>query len=123
MISNKITEIRAQRRRLRVRKRLHGTSLKPRLVVFRSSKQIYVQLVDDDKGRVLGGNSSLSPPVKSQIKPGMKKVEISKLVGQALAQKAQSLGITQAVFDRSFYLYHGRVKALADGAREGGLKF
>jgi len=123
MISNKITEIRAQRRRLRVRKRLHGTPLKPRLVVFRSNKQIYVQLVDDDKGRVLGGNSSLSPPVKSQIKPGMKKVEISKLVGQALAQKAQSLGITQAVFDRSFYLYHGRVKALADGAREGGLKF
>ena len=123
MISNKITEIRAQRRRLRVRKRLHGTPLKPRLVVFRSNKQIYVQLVDDDNGRVLGGNSSLSPPVKSQIKPGMKKVEISKLVGQALAQKAQSLGITQAVFDRSFYLYHGRVKALADGAREGGLKF
>ncbi len=123
MISNKVTEIRAQRRRLRVRKRLHGTAVKPRLVVFRSSKQIYVQLVDDDKGRVLGGNSSLSPQVKSQIKPGMKKVEISKLVGQALAQKAQSLGITQAVFDRSFYLYHGRVKALADGAREGGLKF
>jgi large subunit ribosomal protein L18 len=123
MISNKITEIRAQRRRLRVRKRLHGTPLKPRLVVFRSNKQIYVQLVDDDHGRVLGGNSSLSPQVKSQIKPGMKKVEISKLVGQALAQKAQSLGITQAVFDRSFYLYHGRVKALADGAREGGLKF
>ena len=123
MISNKITEIRAQRRRLRVRKRLHGTLLKPRLVVFRSNKQIYVQLVDDDHGRVLGGNSSLSPQVKSQIKPGMKKVEIGKLVGQALAQKAQSLGITQAVFDRSFYLYHGRVKALADGAREGGLKF
>ena len=123
MISDKVTEIRAQRRRLRVRKRLHGTAVKPRLVIFRSNKQIYVQLVDDDKGRVLGGNSSLSPPVKSQIKPGMKKVEISKLVGQALAQKAQSLGITQAVFDRSFYLYHGRVKALADGAREGGLKF
>jgi large subunit ribosomal protein L18 len=123
MISDKVTEIRAQRRRLRVRKRLHGTAVKPRLVVFRSNKQIYVQLVDDDKGRVLGGNSSLSPQVKSQIKPGMKKVEISKLVGQALSQKAQSLGITQAVFDRSFYLYHGRVKALADGAREGGLKF
>lgn len=123
MISDKITEIRAQRRRLRVRKRLHGTSAKPRLAIFRSNKQIYVQLVDDQTGRVLGGNSSLSPQVKSQIKPGMKKVEISKLVGQALAQKAQSLGITQAVFDRSFYLYHGRVKALADGAREGGLKF
>ena len=92
-------------------------------MVFRSNKQIYVQLVDDDTGRVLGGNSSLSPQVKSQIKPGMKKAEVSRLVGQALAQKAQSLGVTQAVFDRSFYLYHGRVKALADGAREGGLKF
>jgi len=123
MISDKVTEIRAQRRRLRVRKRLHGTAVKPRLVIFRSNKQIYVQLVDDDSGRVLGGNSSLSPQVKSQIKPGMKKVEISKLVGQALALKAQSLGVTQAVFDRSFYLYHGRVKALAEGAREGGLKF
>ncbi len=123
MISDKVTEIRAQRRRLRARKRLHGTAAKPRLVIFRSSKQIYVQLVDDDSGRVLGGNSSLSPQVKSQIKPGMKKVQISKLVGQALALKAQSLGVTQAVFDRSYYLYHGRVKALAEGAREGGLKF
>ena len=123
MFSNKIVEIRAKRRRLRVRSRLHGTAQKPRLVVFRSNKQIYAQLVNDDAGKVSGGCSSLSPEVKSQIKKGMKKVEISKFVGQALAQKAKNLGIIQAVFDRSYYLYHGRVKALADGAREGGLKF
>ena len=123
MISNKHIQIRAQRRRLRTKKRLHGTASKPRLVVFRSSQQIYAQLVDDQKGRVLGGCSSLSPEIRSQISNGLKKVEISKLVGQALAQKAAAKGISQVIFDRSFYLYHGRVKALAEGARQGGLKF
>jgi large subunit ribosomal protein L18 len=72
---------------------------------------------------VLTGCSSLSPEVKSQIKEGMKKTEIGKLVGEALARKASSSGISQVVFDRSFYLYHGRIKTLAEGAREGGLKF
>lgn len=123
MISNKTTEIRAFRRRLRVRQRVRGTSVRPRLVVFRSNQQIYTQLVNDDAGRVLTGSSSLSPEVRSKIKNGMKKTEISKLVGEAVARKASGLGISQVVFDRSFYLYHGRIKALAEGAREGGLRF
>ncbi len=123
MISNKTTEIRAFRRRLRVRQRVQGTAERPRLVVFRSNQQIYAQLVNDGTGRVLTGCSSLSPEVKSKIKKGMKKTEVGKLVGEAVARKASGLGISQIVFDRSFYLYHGRVKALAEGAREGGLRF
>ena len=123
MISNKRTLVRAKRRRLRAKKRLRGTAERPRLVVFRSSRQIYAQLVNDQSGKVVGGCSSLSPQLKTQLKAGLKKVEISKLVGIELGKKAASAGITKAVFDRSLYLYHGRTKALADGAREGGLKF
>ena len=111
------------RRRLRAKKKILGTGAKPRLVVFRSNRQIYGQLVNDQSGQVLTGCSSLSPQVKSQVSNGQKKVEISKLVGLALAQKAKEKGISQAVFDRASYLYHGRIRALAEGARQGGLKF
>ena len=123
MISTKRAEIRFWRRRRRFKKRLKGTAERPRLVVFRSNKQIYAQLVNDQAGKVLTGCSSLTEELKPQIKNGMKKVEVSKLVGQVLADKAKAKGINQVVFDRSLYLYHGRVKALAEGAREGGLKF
>lgn len=110
-------------RHRRVRKKSFGTSERPRLNVFRSHKHIYAQLIDDVAGVTLTSVSTLSPEVRSKLKDDMKKTERSKLVGKALAEKALNNGITTVTFDRGGYLYHGRVKALADGAREGGLKF
>jgi large subunit ribosomal protein L18 len=110
------------KRRLRIkrsiRKKISGLATKPRLSVFRSNKGIYAQLIDDKSGVTL---LSCSTAELKTVKGT--KVEISKTVGQKLAEKAVSSGITEVVFDRGGYLYHGRVKALADGAREGGLKF
>lgn len=103
----------------RVRKHVHGTAERPRLSVFRSNKEIYAQLVDDQDGRTLLTASSLD---KSFKKEGTKS-DVAREVGKALAQKASEKGIESVAFDRNGYLYHGRVKALADGAREGGLKF
>jgi len=111
------------RRHRRVRKKVSGTAERPRLVVFRSLKHIYAQLVDDATGRCLVTVSSLSPDVKSRKDAAKGKSGLSVLVGKTVAEKAQSLGIQTVAFDRGGYLYHGRVKALADGAREGGLKF
>ena len=109
-------------RRLRIRRsirtKISGTTGKPRLSVFRSNKEIYAQLIDDISGKTLV--SSSSQDLKS-VKGT--KVEISKSVGQKLAEKAASSGIKNVTFDRGGYLYHGRIKALADGAREGGLNF
>ncbi len=102
--------------RLRIRNKISGTAEQPRLAVFRSNKNIYAQLVDDVSGNTLTGVSSTG--VK-----GENKVEVSKEVGKQIAEKAKGLGIQKVVFDRSGYLYHGRVKAIADGAREGGLQF
>lgn len=99
---------------------MFGTPQMPRLVIFRSMKNIEGQIVDDVKGVTLIGMSSLSKEVDKKDK---KKVEVSKLVGQQLAKKAKKKGIEKIVFDRNGYLYHGRVKAFAEGAREGGLKF
>lgn len=110
------------RRHKRVRKKILGTAARPRLCVFRSLRNIYTQLVDDEAGRVLLAISSLSPEVKEKVGYGGS-VEAAKLVGKALAKKCQGKRMQQVVFDRSGYLYHGRVKALAEGAREGGLKF
>lgn len=112
-----------QRRKKHIRKTIHGTEERPRLVVFRSTKQIYAQLVDDRSGRVLTGVSSLNPGVKKQIEKGSNKTTVGKLVGKAVAALAKDKGIENIVFDRNGYLYHGRVKAVAEGAREGGLKF
>ena len=112
-------ELRA-RRHLRVRKKVAGTAGRPRLVVFRSIKHIYAQLVDDDQGRTLLGLSDGSEGVAVD---GAGKVGKAKGVGKALAAKAKAAGITRVVFDRAGYRYHGRVKAVADGAREGGLEF
>lgn len=104
----------------RIRKRVSGSASKPRLSVFRSNKEIYAQLVDDENGQTLAAASSRDKGVTE--KRGSKKDD-SKLVGEAIARKGTELGIREVVFDRNGYLYHGRVKALADGAREGGLKF
>ena len=108
------------RRHLRVRKKLSGTAERPRLVVFRSLKHMYAQLVNDDLGVTLLGVSDGSEGVAAE---GAGKVGRAKGVGKALAAKAKAAGITKVVFDRAGYRYHGRVKAVADGAREGGLEF
>lgn len=111
-----------ERRAKRVRKKISGTAERPRLSVSRSIKNVYVQLIDDDKGVSLFGVSSRSPEIKGKEFEGGK-AGIAKAVGQLVAEKAKEKGIKQVVFDRSGYLYHGRVKAVAEGAREGGLSF
>jgi large subunit ribosomal protein L18 len=112
--------IRRQKLRWRIRTRVRGTAQRPRLSVFRSNRDIYVQLIDDTNGTTLAAASSRMKGITAT--PG-NKVAQSMEVGRALAQKAKDLGIETCVFDRGGYLYHGRVKAVADGAREGGLKF
>jgi large subunit ribosomal protein L18 len=107
--------------RKRIRRKINGTAEKPRLAVFRSNRQIYVQVVDDQKGNTLLSVSSKEKEIAS--KTGIKKTEQAKLVGKSLAAKCLEKGIENVVFDRSGYKYHGRVKSLADAAREGGLKF
>src|SRR3954470_11925840 len=108
------------RRHLRVRRRLAGTAERPRLVVFRSLKHIYAQLVNDDLGVTLLGVGDASEGIQAE---GAGKVSRGKAVGKLLAEKAKAAGVTKVVFDRAGYRYHGRVQAVADGAREGGLEF
>ncbi len=105
----------------RIRKRLSGTNEKPRLTVYRSNKQIYVQLIDDYQHKTLVSVSSLDKGIAE--KKETKKIEQAKIVGKLAAEKSIQAGFSQVVFDRNGYLYHGRVKALADAAREAGLKF
>jgi len=105
----------------RIRKDISGSAEMPRLSVFRSNRQISVQVIDDLTGRTLVSASSLEKVI-SQTGP-VKKVDQAKLVGKLIAEKALATGISKVVFDRSGYLYHGRIKSLADAAREGGLKF
>ncbi len=104
----------------RIRKKISGESAKPRLSVFRSNTDIYAQLIDDTSGTTLAAASSREKDIKAQKAA---KIEKSKLVGAAIARKAGELGIKTVVFDRGGYIYHGRVKAVAEGAREGGLQF
>jgi len=112
--------IKKQKIRFRIRKKISGSSAKPRLSVFRSNSDIYVQLIDDDHGKTLASASSRDKDIRAQKGT---KTEKSKLVGSAIARKAGELGIKQCIFDRGGNLYHGRVKAVADGAREAGLEF
>ena len=112
--------LRRKKIQLGVRKKVSGTSKKPRLNVYRSNNEIYAQLIDDDNGVTLASASSREKDVVAQK---VNKTEKSKLVGSAIARKAVELGITTCVFDRGGFLYHGRVKAVADGARENGLQF
>jgi len=112
-----------QRRQIRVRSKVYGTPERPRLNVFRSANHIYAQVIDDDKGNTLVAASTMDKLSKPDLTEGMTKVEEAKKVGQLVAQRAKEKGITKVVFDRAGYIYHGRIKALADGAREGGLEF
>ena len=112
------------RRHFRVRNKVHGTAERPRLVVFRSNRNIEGQLVDDDARLTLVGMSTLAEGLRAfEAEGNNRKVEQAFAAGKALAEKAREAGIESVVFDRGGYRYHGRVKAFADGAREGGLKF
>lgn len=110
------------RRKRRIRATISGTPERPRLTVFRSSKFIYAQIVDDLAGNTLASVSDQSPQIREELK-SLKKKERAARVGQLLAERCKELGIASVVFDRNGYIYHGRVQALADGAREGGLEF
>lgn len=119
-MNSKAKTARRQNIRFGIRKKINGTAAKPRLSVFRSNTEIYAQLIDDVNGQTLAAASSKEKSIAAQKAT---KSEKSKLVGSAIAAKATELGLKEVVFDRGGYLYHGRVKAVADGAREGGLKF
>lgn len=111
-----------RQRQARVRRKVRGTAERPRLSVFRSSGHIYAQVINDDQGVTLAAASTLSPDLRAEVK-GLKKIEAAKAVGRAIAQAAKTRGCLKVVFDRNGFLYHGRIKALSEGAREGGLDF
>jgi len=106
------------KRRRRVRAKIHGTASRPRVSVFRSNRGVLVQLIDDDAGRTLASVNWIEPDLR-----GLKRMEQARRAGALIAERAGAAGIQEAVFDRGGYQYHGRVKALAEGAREGGLRF
>lgn len=112
-----VKTLQRQKVKQRVRKKILGTTERPRLSVYRSNKEIYAQVIDDSKGVTLASASSRKLDAKGT------KLEVAKVVGKAIGEQAASNGITEVVFDRNGYVYHGRVKNLAEGAREGGLKF
>ncbi|MBL8146095.1 MAG: 50S ribosomal protein L18 [Anaerolineae bacterium] len=111
-----------ERRHRRVRARVMGTAERPRLNVFRSLSNIYAQVIDDKAGNTLVSASTVDREIAKQVE-GKSKIESAKIVGQALAERAKAAGISQVVFDRGGYRYHGRIAALAEGARAGGLEF
>lgn len=111
-----------ERRHNRVRGRVEGTPQRPRLNIFRSLSNIYAQVIDDSAGRTLASASTVDKEIAKQVE-GKSKIESAKIVGQALAARAKEAGVNTVVFDRGGYKYHGRVAALAEGAREGGLEF
>jgi large subunit ribosomal protein L18 len=121
-MANKSRAVARVRRHARVRKNLAGTAQRPRLNVFRSLSGMYAQIIDDQSGRTLVSASTVDRELREKMK-GLKKSEQAKLVGQTVAKRAKDKGIESVVFDRGGYRYIGRVKALADGAREGGLQF
>ena len=110
------------RRQRRVRAKAHGTAARPRMAIFRSTKNIFVQVIDDDKGQTLVSASTIDSEVASKV-VGKTKTEASRVVGQVVAERAKNAGIEEIVFDRGGFKYHGRVAAVAEGAREAGLKF
>jgi len=118
----KSRQVNRKKRHRRVRTKVHGTPERPRLNVFRSSKHIYAQVIDDQSGETLVAASSLDPQLRSELDHGGNR-EAARKVGALLANRAVDKGIKDVVFDRGGYLYHGRVKELADGAREAGLNF
>ena len=110
------------KRRQRIRRKISGSEARPRLSVFRSTRHIYAQIIDDGKGQTLVAASTLSGEIKDKLS-GLKKAEAAKEVGKLLAAKAREKGIARVVFDRNGFIYHGRVKAVADSCRENGLEF
>ena len=110
------------KRRQRIRRKISGSEARPRLSVFRSSRHLYAQIIDDGQGRTLVAASTLSGEIKEKL-GGLKKADAAKEVGKLLAAKAREKGISQVVFDRNGFIYHGRVKAVADSCRENGLVF
>jgi len=121
-MANKSRTVARAKRHARVRKNLMGSAQRPRLNVFKSLSAIYAQVIDDGAGRTLASASTIDRDLREKAK-GMKKSEQAKLVGQTIAERAKGKGIQSVVFDRGGFRYVGRVKALADGAREGGLQF
>jgi large subunit ribosomal protein L18 len=122
MAKNKSRSVARNKRHQRVRKLINGTSDRPRMSVFRSVAEIYVQLIDDEAGVTLTSASSIDHEIKVQME-SLKKSEQARLVGKTIAERAKAIGITKVVFDRGGFRYIGRVKTLADAAREGGLEF
>ena len=110
------------RRHLRVRKRVYGTGEKPRLCVYRSLTHIYAQVIDDDRGHTIAAASDVDADARGEVK-GKRKSDVAKVVGELIGKRAKEQGVSTVVFDRGGYQFHGRVKALATGAREAGLKF
>lgn len=121
-MARKDNKSRRERIRKGIRKKIRGTAECPRLAVFRSNKEIYVQVINDDDGKTLAGASSRTKVVQGEVAEKSKS-EVSKMVGLEIARRAKEAGVEVVVFDRGGYRYHGRVKALAEGAREGGLTF
>lgn len=121
-MAQKSTQEARWRRHERIRRRVHGTTERPRLNVFRSLLHIYAQVIDDDLGYTLVAASTLDPELSEQL-DGLNKTQQATRVGQLVAKRALDAGLKAVVFDRGGYPFHGRVKALADGAREGGLEF
>lgn len=122
MASKRSTREARLRRHQRIRRRVTGTSARPRLAVFRSMKHIYAQVIDDEQGHTLVAASTLDPGLDGESGGGNKTAQ-AKAVGKLVAQRARDKGIQQVVFDRGGYVYHGRVQALAEAAREAGLEF
>jgi large subunit ribosomal protein L18 len=123
MMGANIKETARSRRKKHIRKVVQGTKERPRLVVYRSLKNVYAQLADDTEMVTLTGVSTLTPSLKKELSKAKSNVERSGLLGEAIARVAKEKGITEVVFDRNGFPYHGQVKAFADGARKGGLKF
>jgi large subunit ribosomal protein L18 len=121
-VANVIKLTRRQRRHRRVRKHVWGTAERPRLCVFRSLRHVYAQVIDDDADHILAAAGTLDPELRQSL-TGTGNVDAARAVGELVARRAQDAGVIRIAFDRGGYLYHGRVKALADGARAGGLEF
>ncbi|MDI6401813.1 50S ribosomal protein L18 [Balneolaceae bacterium ANBcel3] len=121
-MSNFSKTARRKKIRLRVRKKITGTAERPRLCVFKSSKHVYAQLIDDQAGVTIAASSTLSKELKDSFSE-KSKMEVAEMIGKYIGEKAKEKGITKAVFDRSGYKYHGIVKNVAEGARKGGLQF
>ncbi|MCG8604156.1 50S ribosomal protein L18 [bacterium] len=120
---NKIKAQKRARKKMHLRKKVVGTSDRPRLAVFRSARNVYAQLIDDRQNMTLLGVSTLTPSLKSELSKAKTKIDAAKIVGKHVAEKAKEKKIERVIFDRGGYLYHGRVRAVAEGARENGLSF